>query len=430
MANAFSKEEIVFFEQVLEGFDPNNITARQVPKFMPPSTQFERSALTVHRPVPYITLGTDGLVLSAGAFADRTQLTVPSTLNANDSAPSDIKNVPFKMNAVELNDPLQRTRIAEAAVQQLSAIADSVVATQIAKRGSLFIKNGGAINTYGAVAQCEEAMSIRDVPIMSARTLIMNPADYNAVAGDLANRDAPPTGVSLTAFERSRIPTVATFDSFKANFMPTQALTTAAGYLVNGANQDHDPAAVDGNGNNVDNRTQSLIINTGTGNINEGDAFTIANVFAVSQVHKNVLADLQVFRVTSTAGAAGAQTITITPAIVAAAGGGGAQANIDYANCDSIPATTAALTFLNLTAAQPSNIFFMNDAVEIVHGSLATMELDGSAGVASMSEATDSGIQILFAKSSEVRGLSTEYRLTMWMAGNVLIPEMCGNLIK
>jgi len=97
MANAFSKEEIVLFERVLAGFDPNNITARQVQKFKPPSTAFERSALTVHRPVPYITLGTEGLVLIDADFADRTQLTVPSSLNANDTAPSDIKNVPFEI---------------------------------------------------------------------------------------------------------------------------------------------------------------------------------------------------------------------------------------------------------------------------------------------------------------------------------------------
>ncbi|MCP5018024.1 MAG: hypothetical protein GY938_22540, partial [Ketobacter sp.] len=420
---------IVFFEDVVEGFDPNNITARQVDKFKPASTQMERSALTVHRPVPYITKGTEGLVLASGAFADRTQLTVPSTLNANDSAPSDIKNIPFKMTAVELNDPLQRDRIAQAAIQQLSAICDSTVATEVANRGSIFIKNGGAINAYGHVAQCEEQMSIRDVPIMEPRTLIMNPTDYNAVSGDLANRDAPPSGVSLTAYERSRIPTIATFDSFKANFMPTQALTTAASYLVNGANQDHDPAATDGNGNNVDNRTQSLIIDGGSNAINEGDAFTIAGVYAVSHVHKNVTAELQTFRVTSTASAAGAQTITITPAIVVATGGGGAQANIDYANCSAIPADNAALTFLNLTAAQPSNIFFMNRAVEIVHGSLATMDLNG-AGVATTTATTDSGIEILFAKGAEVRGLTTEYRLTMWMNANVLIPDMCGNLIK
>jgi hypothetical protein len=430
MANAFSKEEIVFFEQVLQGFQPNNITARQVMKFKPPSTQFERSALTVHRPVPYITLGTEGLTLVAADFADRTQLTVPSTLNANATSPSDFKNVPFKMNAVELNDPLQRDRIAQAAVQQLSAIVDSAVATEVAFKGSLFIKQGAPLTTYQQIAKAEEVMTIRDVPLTAARTLIMNAADYNGVAGDLAKRDAPPMGVSLTAFERSIIPQVATFESFKASFMPTQNLTAAASYLIDGADQDHDPEATDVNGNNVDNRTQDLVIDGGTGAVNFGDAFTIADVFAVSHIHKNVTSELQTFRVVSTAGAAGpgSQTITITPAIVVATGNGGAQANVDYANCSAIPANNAVITFLNITANEPSNIFFVNEAVEIIHGSLATMDLDG-AGVATMIMSTDSGIEILFAKAAEVRGLSTEYRLTMWMAPNVLIPEMCGNLI-
>lgn len=432
MANAFSKEEIVFFEQVLEGFGPNNITARQVEKFRPPSTQFERSALTVYRPQPYITLGTEGLTLAANAFADRTQLSVPSTLNANVGAPSDIKNIPFKMNAVELNDPLQRDRIAQAAVQQLSAIVDSTVAKRVAIYGSLFIKNGAPITTYNHVAQCEEKMSIRDVPIMEPRTLIMNPADYNSVAGNLANRDGPPTGVALTAYERSRIPTVATFDSFKANFMPTQKKADAGtGYRVNGANQDHDPMAVDANGNNVDNRFQTLKVKTGTTPLNQGDAFTIAGVYAVSQVHKNVTSELQTFRIVSTASASGTQDIIITPAIVVSGGGGGAQANKDYANCSAAPADNAAITPLNRLndADRPSNIFFMNRAVEIVHGSLATMDLDG-AGVSTMSAETDSGIEILFAKGAEIRGLTTEYRLTMWIAANVLIPEMCGNLTQ
>ena len=428
MPNAFSKEETVFFEDVLEGFDPNNITARQVSKFKPPSMEFERSALTVFRPIPYITLGTEGLVLAASAFADRTQLSVPSTLNDNDSSPSDIKNIPFNMNAVQLNDPFQRNRLAQAAVQQLSAIVDNLTATEIANRGSIFIKDAAALTNYTQIAQCEEQLSIRDVAIMSPRTLIMNPADYNGVSGNLANRDAPPTGVSLTAFKRSRIPMVGTFDSFKANFMPTRTLTTATGYLINGANQDHDPVATDANGNNVDNRTQELIIDTGTNAINEGDAFTIANVFVVSQIHKNVTTQLQTFRVTSTAGAAGAQTITITPAIVVAVGGGGAQENVDYANCSIIPVDSSAITFLNITASFPSNIFFQNEAVEIVHGSLATLDLDG-AGVATMRESTDSGLEILFAKSSNIRNLGTEYRLVMWVSANVLIPEMCGTLI-
>lgn len=424
-SNAFAKEEIVFFEQVLEGFGPNNITARQVSKFQPPSMGFERSALTVHRPVPYISINKDGLALVDADFADTTQLTVPSSLNANANAPSDIKNVPFTMNAVELNDPLQRDRKATSAVQALSALVDKEIATVVANRGSIFIKDAAALTTYGQIAQCEEQLSIRDVPIMSARTLIMNPTDYNGVSGNLANRDAPPTGVSLTAFERSRIPPVATFDSFKANFMPTNVFTAASGWLVDGA-QFHTPLATDANGNNVDNRTMTLTVDTGSGTVKEGDAFTIAGVNILSAIHKNDPGQLQTFRIVARNSATEWE---ITPPIITNdSTGGSTQAELEYANCSIAAPNNAAITFLNITASKQSNIFFMNNAVEIVHGSLATMDLDG-AGVSTMRETTDSGIEILFAKGSDIKDLGTQYRLVIWIRGNMLIPDMSGNLI-
>ncbi len=423
--NAFSKEEIVLFEDILEGFNPNNITARQVSKFQPPSTAFERSALTVHRPVPYISVNKDGLELVDADFAETTQLTVPSTLNANASAPSDIKNVPFTMNAVELNDPLQRDRKAKSAVQALSALVDKDVATEVANKGTIFIKDAAAITTYPQVAAAEEQMLIRDVPIMNPRTMILNPADYIGVSGALANKDAVPTGVSLTAFERSIIPRIATFDSFKANFMPTNVFTAAATWNVDGA-QFHVPLAVDGNNQNVDNRTMNLTVEAGSGTVKLGDAFTIAGVNSLSMIHKEDTGQLQTFRVISRTSAT---VWVISPAIVTGgATGGSSQAELEYANCSIAAPNDAAITFLNLTASQPSNIFFDNAAVEIVHGSLATFDLDG-AGVSTMREATDSGIEILFAKGSSVKDLGTQYRLTAWFNANLLNPQMCGNLI-
>lgn len=423
--NSFSKEEVVFFEQVLEGFNPNNITARQVEKFMPNSTTLERSALTVHRPVPYISVTKDGLTLVDADYSATTQLTVPSTLNANDSAPSDIKNVPFTMNAVQLNDPLQRTRKAESAVQALSAKVDTAVATEVANKGTIFIKDSAAITTYNQVQAAEVQQTIRDVPIMEPRTLIMNAIDYNGVSGNLAQRDAPPTGVSLTAFERSVIPRIGTFDSFKANFMPTNVFTAASGWLVDGA-QFAVPTTLDANGNNVDNRTMNLTVDTGSGTVKVGDAFTIAGVNSVGMINKNDTGQLQTFRIVARNSATEWE---ISPAIFTdGATGGSSQAELEYANCSIAAPNDAAITFLNLTASKLSNIFFVNKAVEITHGSMATMDLD-SGGVSTMIQATDSGIEILFAKSSNINDLGTQYRLLIWMRPNVVIPEMCGNLI-
>ena len=423
-SNAFSKEEVVFFEQVLEGFGPNNITAQQVKKYQPPSTTLERAALTVHRPAPYISINKDGLVLVSSDFAATTQLTVPSTLNANDSAPSDIRNVPFTMNAVELNDSQQRDRKATSAIQALSALVDKTVATRIAQYGTLFIKETAALTTYTQIASAETQQSIRDVPIMEPRTLILNPNDYNGVSANLANRDAPPTGVSLTAFERSKIPTVATFDSFKANFMPTVTLAAGSGWLVDGA-QFHTPVSTDANGNNVDNRTMNLTVDTGTGTVKLGDSFTIAGVNVLSAIHKNDAGELQTFKVIARTSAT---VWEISPAIITNdTTGGETQAEKEYANCSVAAPNNAAITFLN-TATKPSNIFFMNNAVEIVHGSLATMDLDG-AGVSTMTQSTDSGIEILFAKGSDIKDLGTQYRLLVWMNANVLIPDMCGQIL-
>ena len=99
-------------------------------------------------------------------------------------------------------------------------------------------------------------------------------------------------------------------------------------------------------------------------------------------------------------------------------------------NCEFIQSILAAaeddalITFTNTSDAL-ANIFFINNAVEIIHGQLSDIDLNG-AGVATMVESTDSGIQILFAKGASVLNLTTEYRLTMWMDATVLNPQMCG----
>lgn len=426
MANAFSKEEIVFFNKILAGFNPNNITAKQVTLFQPPSTQFERSALTIHRPVPYISIPTPGLELVSADYTDMTQLTVPSTLNANNTATSDVQNVPFTMNAVELNDPQQRDRKAESAVQALSALVDKKVATEIAQKGTLFIQETAALTNITQVQECETAMSIRDIPIMDQRTLILNPTDYNGLAANLANRDAPPTGISLTAFERSMIPRIGSFDSFKANFQPTLVVAAGTGWDVDG-NQQFIPSATDANGNNVDNRTMNLTVATGAGTVKLGDAFTIAGINSLGMIHKEDTGVLQTFRVISRTSAT---VWVISPPIITNNTGSSqtpTQAELEYANCSDEANDNAVITFLN-TATAPSNIFFKKEAVEIVHGSLATMDLNG-AGVSTMRRTTDSGIEILFAKSSNIDDLGTKYRLTVWFNANLLNPQMCGVLL-
>lgn len=426
--NSFSKEERVFFEEVLEGFNPNNITAMQVDLYKTPSKMFERSDLTIHRPIPYVSITQEGLVKDPGDFQGMTQLTVPSTLNANATAPSDIKNVPFHMNTVELNDPIQREKKKRSAILSLSAKVDNSVATLIANEGTLFIADQATsgIKFYEQVAQCEEAMTIRDISLQDERTIIMNPSDYNRIAGDLADGRKVLTGHGEEAFVRSKIPGgIATFDAFKANFQPTIVAKAGINYVVDG-NQKHIPLSTDANGNNVDNRSQILNIKTGTGTIKVGDAFTIAGIFALSMIHKNDTRVLQTFRVLD---ATNQDAIRISPAIVTNdAAVSPNQAEKEYANCSTQAADDAVITFIN-TVTAPSNIFWKKESVEIVHGSLSREELGGNTGVASMVGSTDSGLEILISRATSILDLETKYRLDMWFRPNILNEQMCGVLV-
>lgn len=136
------------------------------------------------------------------------------------------------------------------------------------------------------------------------------------------------------------------FDWYSSTLMPNITRGTANGaYTVNGVNQ----------------TGSSLIVAAGTGTINKGDTFTIANVFAVHPQTKQSLGYLQEFTVT-TAHAGGAGTLAITPAIVAS----GSEQNVSAS-----PANGAAITVEGTSGiSYAQNIAFARDAFYFVTADL------------------------------------------------------------
>jgi len=60
MANSFSKEERVAFENILEGFNDALVMSSIVSKYNTNGTEMERSSDTIWRPMPYIAQSYDG----------------------------------------------------------------------------------------------------------------------------------------------------------------------------------------------------------------------------------------------------------------------------------------------------------------------------------------------------------------------------------
>lgn len=112
MANEFSKEERVAFDQILEGFDDTMVISKNVAKFGTDGQLMERANDTVWRPSPYILSSQDRTVGTPVTAQGANQLSVPSTLGFK-------KSVPWQMDALELRDALQEGRLGKAASQRL-----------------------------------------------------------------------------------------------------------------------------------------------------------------------------------------------------------------------------------------------------------------------------------------------------------------------
>ena len=113
MANGFSKEEVVAFDQQLEGFNDALVMSGLVNKYNTSGQQMERSSDQIWRPQPYIAQSYDGSDASSN-FGDNTQLSVPATIGYQ-------KHATAILTGKELRDQLQEGRLGEAAAQKLAS---------------------------------------------------------------------------------------------------------------------------------------------------------------------------------------------------------------------------------------------------------------------------------------------------------------------
>jgi hypothetical protein len=418
MPNAFSKEERVAFENILEGFNDALVLSRNVSIYNTDQTMMERTNNVIWRPQPYIAQSYAGTNMASN-FDDYTQLSVPATIGFS-------RSVPWKMTATELRDALQEGRLGDAAKQKLASDINVSLMTVAANQGTLVVKRTAAASGFNDVAQCEAIMNETGVQTFD-RYLALSTRDYNGMAGDLANRQNM-TDLPKEAYRRAYVGMIASFDTYKMDY--ANRILTRAGFTVtvNGSNQFYTPRATSTAGTgetaNVDNRYQNLNITVGVGTVRVGDCFTLAGVNAVHLITKGDTGQLKTFRITAIiSGAGGTGTIQISPPIISAQGG--TDAELQYRNCTATPANGAVITFLN-TANADINPFWQKDALEILPGRYA---VPTDAGAAVMRGSTDNGLELVMTKQFDIDTLETKFRVdTLYGVVNKQ-PEMSGIIL-
>jgi len=418
MPNAFSKEERVAFENILEGFNDALVLSRNVSIYNTDQTMMERTNNVVWRPMPYIAQSFAGTNMTSN-FKDMTQLAVPATIGFG-------RSVPWAMTATELRDALQEQRLGDAAKQKLASDINVSLMTVAANQGTLVVKRTAAASGFDDIAAADALMNESGVQQFD-RFCALSSRDYNNMASNLANRGTM-AGKPTTAYERAYVGNIAGFETFKMDYANSLAVRAGVTVTINGANQYYTPKATStagtGETNNVDNRFQNINITVTSGTVKVGDAFTILGVNNVHAITKGDTGQLKTFRITAiVTGAGGTGTVQISPPIIS--GGGGTDAELQYKNCTATPANGAAITFLN-TATASVNPFWQKDALEILPGRYAVPE---SAGADVMRGTTDQGLELVMTKQFDINTLTTKFRLdTLYGVVNKQ-PEMSGIIL-
>lgn len=438
MANAFSKEEKVAFDQLLEGFNDALVMSRNVNVYNYNQTDAARTTAmpgspippvgggtnfgTVWRPQPYIMTSATTSPGTPITFTDKTQLTVPASITT-------VKTSAWAMNSAELRDALQEGRLAAGANQKLASDINVALMQAATGLGSLVVPIGTPAGSFDDIALCDTLMNETGV-MGDNRYLSLSSRSYNGLAGNVvgSTRSFGANNRSDKAFERAYVGMVSSFDTYKQDYALRLTGNTqipgAATIATNGAQANFVPKATDvtvAGVLNVDNRFQTVAVNNGA-LFNVGDAFTIEGIEAVHLITKQPTGQPKTFRVVAIAG----NNVTITPPIISA-DNAPTEAELQYKNCEraGVGLAAAQVTFLNTTTAD-INCFWHKSAIEILPGRLAIPE---NAGVAVMRATTDQGIEVVMQKQFNIASSLTEYRLDVLFGTAVLNTEMCGILL-
>lgn len=418
MANSFSKQEVVAFDQVLEGFEDALVISKAFRKYQLDGTTAERAFNTIWRPQPYIAQSFTGLDQSSNFNRNYTQLSVPTTLSYSHA-------VPLTMTAFELRDALQEQRLGQAALQRLASDINVDCMNLASLTGSIVVKRTTAASGFDDLAAVDTVFNNQGIP-MTMRKAFLSSADYNSMASNLAGRQTL-NGRTEDAYTNAHVGQVASFDTYKMDYAYRLTAAAATGVTITNTNPlYYTPAATvasaDGlTRNNVDNRFQNISIAVTSGAVKVGDAFTINGVNAAHHITKGDTGALKTFRITGiVSGAGGTGVVTITPPIIS--GTGGTDPELQYKNVVAAPTNGATITFLN-TVSAPVNVFWQDDCFEIMPGRYVPAP---DSGMAVMSATTESGITVTMARQGAIGDLSTKYRWDVFYGLVNLQPEMSG----
>ena len=403
MSNALIKALELNFGKFVDGYDAACTVSMEAETSFPDASAMQRAGDTFYVKQNYHAGIVNGLDVSGASRTDLIERFVPTVFRSPD-------NVIYELDAKELRDPDHMSRMGEASAIRLAAEVDKNLYASVAAQASIVVKKVGAL-AWDDGATAEALMLSRGITNAN-RKLFLNPFDYVAVAKDLGNR-AYLGDRSKDAYERSKVPDIASFATFRTDNVSNLAAVGAVTGTTVTSNTAHTVTAMTGDVP-TDNRYGVLPVSgANIANTKNGDAFTIAGVNAVHMIDKSDTGQPLTFRIIS---GAGTGSLTVTPKIVTSG---------PYQNATAQAAAGAAVTFLN-TASKAVNAFWAQGAVKLDYGRLA---FPGGTGAEVLTSTTKNGVPLMMVAQLNAQTGKLFVRHTTLYAATVLDPEKCGVIL-
>jgi P22 coat protein - gene protein 5 len=356
----------------------------------------------------------DSFAKSGAKIGDSLKIRLPNqytvrtgaTLSAQDTTESSVtlqvatqKGVDLNFTSTDLTLSLDdfSKRIIDPAMSVLAANIE-YDAMNMYKDVYQSVWNGGSAVTLAKVLAGRKILQDALAPL-NARSANLNTQDNVDLVDSLKGLFNDTTNISKQ-YREGFMGRTAGFDFMENTMWPAHTRGAAnTGYLVN-------DTVVSGD--------STITVDTGSGAINQGDVFTIANVFKVHPETKVSTGILQQFVMTASA-TSGANTWSISPAMIST----GAQQNIN-----ALPADNAAITFLGtLSTAVGTSMLYQEGAF-----AFATADLVMPDGVDWKAREVFDGISMRMIRQYDINNDKFPTRLDVLYGYKTLRPQLAARL--
>ena len=414
MATQSGKIAEVFFESVLDTYEDQTMLVDKTQVFTPDSGTMQNAGNVIWRPVEQHAPILEGFDLT-GQEQQIIEETYPAFLGTP-------KNDFVSQRIDDLRDMAFWERRGKVAGRQQATELNKNIANLINTSGSMYYESN-VTSGFDFISEAQALMNERQ-GLQTERCYILNDRSTQKFGQDLAGRETV-KGRPADTWSTGQIGDgVAEFAVYTGSFLPTVAASdgsTTTTATFSGKPEGGTVAASTHIVTNIDYRIATIAVSS-SGGFSVGDKVTFSNVDAVGLADKNNTEQLMTFTIVEIPNGT---SVNIFPKPIALDDGSLDATEQSYSNVNTQIVSGATMEAVNTTGGR-ANLFYDNDAIEVIGGNVP-MDLMGEFdGMKVISETMSNGLNMYMVYDARLDDLRLRYRLFTWYGLTAKDPSRMG----